>query len=300
VATNRHPLDARATVLMLVICLIWGLQQVAMKSVALDVAPTMQLAIRFACSALFFGAVVLVREGPRSFADGTLPSGLGLGLLFSLEFILIGEALTHTTAAHTIVFLYSAPIFTALGVQTIPQERLSRGQWWGIAVSFAGIVLAFLGYSGRPVAELLVGDLLALLAGAFWGASNVAIRRTRVGGASTAKMVCYQVGTAAILLYAYASATGEAHVVMSRRAVLGIAFQTVVIAILTYQVWFWMLSRYLTSRLMLLSLLTPLFGVAAGALLLGEPVEPRFGLGAALVLGGILIVNGRLLTSRTT
>jgi drug/metabolite transporter (DMT)-like permease len=285
---------------MVVICMIWGAQQVVLKSVAADVAPTMQLAIRFALSALFFGTLVVLREGPRSFADGTLPSGLGLGLLFSLEFILIGEALAHTTAAHTVVFLYSAPIFTALGVQIIPQERLSRSQWWGIAVSFAGIALAFLGYSGRPVAELLVGDMLALLAGAAWGASNVAIRRTRVGTASTAKMVCYQVGTAAVALYAYAAATGEAHVVLSGRAVLAIAFQTIFIAILTYQVWFWMLSHYLTSRLMLLSLLTPLFGVAAGALLLGEPVEPRFGIGAALVLGGILIVNARLLTSRSS
>jgi len=298
--TNRHPLDARATAVMLVLSIVWGVQQVVMKGVATDVAPTMQLAIRFACSALFFGTMVLMREGPRSFADGTLPSGLGLGLLFSLEFLLLGEALAHTTAAHTIVFLYSAPIFTALGVQVIPQERLSRGQWWGIAVSFAGIALAFLGYSGRPVAELLVGDLLALLAGAAWGASNVVIRRSKVGTASTAKMVCYQVGTAAIVLFGYAAVAGETHMVMSNRAILAIVFQTVVIAILSYQVWFWMLSHYLTSRLMLLSLLTPLFGVAAGALLLGEAVEPRFGIGAALVLGGILIVNGRLLTSRNS
>ena len=300
VAPIRHALDARAVALMLVICLIWGVQQVVMKSVASDVAPTMQLAIRFGCSALFFGTLVLVREGPRPFADGTLPSGLLLGLLFSLEFILIGEALMHTTAAHTVVFLYSAPIFTALGVQIIPQERLSRGQWWGIAVSFAGIAVAFLGYGAKPVAELITGDLLAVFAGAAWGASNVVIRRGRVAHASTAKTVCYQVATAAVVLYAYANATGEAHVVMSTRAVLALVFQTLVIAIATYQVWFWMLSHYLTSRLSLLSLLTPLFGVAAGAVLLGEPVEPRFGLGAALVLGGILIVNARLLKWRAT
>ena len=77
-----------------------------------------------------------------------------------------------------------------------------------------------------------------------------------------------------------------------------LAFQTFGIAVLSYLGWFWLLRHYLTSRLMLLALMTPLFGVAAGAIALGEPVEPRFGVGAALVLGGILIVNARLLRTR--
>ncbi len=298
-AATRHPLDARAITLMVGICLIWGVQQVVMKSVALDVAPTMQLAIRFACASLFFGTLVLLREGRRAFSDGTLPSGLALGLCFAVEFIFVGEALVHTTAAHAVVFLYSAPIFTALGLQVVPEERLSRGQWLGIGVAFLGIAVAFLGYSTRPVAELILGDLLALIAGSVWGASNVVLRRTRVGHAATAKIVCYQVATAAIVLFAFSHASGESHVSLTGRAVLALMFQTLVIAIGTYQVWFWMLSHYLTSRLMLLSLLTPLFGVAAGALLLGEPVDPRFGVGALLVLTGILIVNARLLLTRS-
>jgi drug/metabolite transporter (DMT)-like permease len=45
---------------------------------------------------------------------------------------------------------------------------------------------------------------------------------------------------------------------------------------------------------MLLSLLTPLFGVLFGALLLREPIESRFAIGSLLVLAGISIVNSRL------
>ena len=297
---TRHPLDARAIALMVGICLVWGLQQAIMKSVASDVAPTMQLAIRFGFAALFFGVLVLRREGRRAFADGTLPSGLMLGLCFAVEFIFVGEALAHTTAAHTVVFLYSAPIFTALGLQMLPEERLSRGQWGGIALAFAGICVAFLGYSTRPGAELIAGDLLALLGGAAWGVGNIVLRRTRVGAAATTKIVCYQVATAAIVLFAFAHANGESHVALTGRALLALTFQTLVIAIATYQLWFWMLSHYLTSRLMLLSLLTPLFGVAAGAALLAEPVDARFGAGALLVLAGIVIVNGRVLFNRST
>jgi drug/metabolite transporter (DMT)-like permease len=295
---TRGHLDLRAVALVLVLCLIWGGQQVIMKSVAADVAPVLQLAVRFAGAAVFFGTWVAVREGRRAFADGTLPSGVLLGLMFSLEFVLLGQALIHTTAAHTVVFLYTAPIFTALGVQFLPDERLGRLQWAGIGVAFLGIVAAFLRPGGRALGELLAGDFLALLGGAAWGLSNVVLRRGRVGGAATAKTVLYQVGVAGPVLYVFAAATGQTHFSATAPAILALLFQTLVISIASYLVWFWLLRRYLTSRLMLLTLLTPLFGVVSGVLVLGDPIELRFALGASLVLAGILIVNGELIRRR--
>jgi len=287
----RRPLDLRAVALVLVLCMIWGIQQVVLKAVASHAAPVMQLTIRFAGASLLFGMWVLIREGRSAFNDGTLPSGVLLGLLFSLEFVFVGQSLRHTTAAHSIVFLYTAPIFTALGLQFLPEERLSRLQWVGICLAFAGIVVAFLGFGGRPTTGLLTGDLLALLGGMSWGLSNVVLRRGRVGGAMTAKTVFYQVATATILLGAFSLATDQSQVELSQVTVWALLFQTLVIAISSYLVWFWLLRRYLTSRLMLLSLLTPLFGVLLGAALLGDPISLRFGLGGSLVLAGILVVN---------
>jgi drug/metabolite transporter (DMT)-like permease len=147
---------------------------------------------------------------------------------------------------------------------------------------------------------LITGDLLALIAGVSWGVSNVVLRRGRVGGAATTKTVLYQVATAALLLAAFAAATGQTRLELTPITLLSLVFQTLVIAIASYLVWFWLLRHYLTSRLMLLSLLTPLFGVLFGAVLLGDPIELRFGLGALLVLAGVLIVNGRLLAQRNS
>ncbi len=295
----RRSLDVRAIGLVLLLCLMWGIQQVAMKSVATEVAPTMQLAIRFAVATMFFGVWVGVREGRRVFDDGTLLSGLLLGLMFSMEFILIGSSLNHTSAAHTTVFLYSAPIFTALGLQFLPEERLDRIQWTGIGAAFAGIVVAFIGPGSQSVADLVLGDGLALSAGAAWGMSNVVLRRGRIGGAATAKTVLYQVSIAAIVLLTYSIVTGQTHVVPTTSAILVLLFQTLFISVSSYLLWFWLLRHYFTSRLMLLSLMTPLFGVMFGALLLRERIEPRFALGALLVLAGILTVNIQLLRRGT-
>lgn len=295
---TRRPLDLRAAVLVLGLCVIWGLQPVVMKSIATDITAAMQLAIRFSGASLFFGIWLLTREGLKTFGDGTLPSGMLLGLMFTLEFLLLAEALNHTTASHAIVFLYSAPIFTALGLQFLPEERMRRLQWAGIAVAFLGIIIAFLGHSGRTVTELVRGDLFALLAGVAWGLSNVVLRRGRVGNGSTAKTVFYQVSVAAILMLSFCAISGQLGVVASPRVVLALVYHTVGVAITSYLVWFWLLRRYLTSRLMLLSLLTPLFGVVFGALLLGDPINLRFGVGSVLVLGGILAVNARQLLQR--
>ena len=284
--------------LVLLLCVIWGLQQVVMKVVSGDAAPVMQLAIRFAVATVFFSILVGIREGRTAFADGTLPSGILLGVLFSLEFILISQALIHTTAAHTTVFLYSAPIFTALGLQFLPDERLAAMQWLGIATAMLGLAVAFLGPGDRPVAELVAGDVLALLGGAMWGLSNVALRRGRIGAAATAKTVLYQVSTAAVLLSAFAIVAGETRFVPTVPVLLAMTFQTLIISILSYLIWFWLLRKYMTSRLMLLTLLTPLFGVIFAALILRDRIELRFGLGALMVLGGILIMNSQLIRQR--
>lgn len=290
-------MDARAFGLVVLLCLLWGIQQVFLKGMAAQIAPVMQLALRFVGATIFFGVVVLHREGGRSFRDGALPSGLLMGALFTLEFVFLGEALRYTAASHTIVFLYTAPVFTAMGVQFLPNERLRGVQWIGVGMAVLGIVIAFIGPGNRPVKDLVVGDLLALLGGAAWGLSNVVLRRGRIGSASTAKTVFYQVGVAGPVLLLFAALTGQLGFTPTALVLASLAFHTIVVAILSLLLWFWLLRHYLTSRLMLMTLLTPLFGMVFGGLILHEAIELRFAAGALLVLGGILVVNLELVRS---
>ena len=290
-APTRQPIDLRAVSLMVLLCIVWGIQQSLMKIVINDVAPVMQLALRFSGATLFFGILVFVREGGKAFSDGTLLSGTMLGILFSVEFIFAGEALRHTSASHAIIFLYTSPIFTALGLQYLPEERLDRAHWIGIAVAFFGIVVAFFGHSDGALGEIILGDTLALIGGVCWGLSNVVLRRGQVGNAATAKTVLYQVGIATLILGAYAAATHQTGVHLTAGAVWSLLFQTLIISIASYLLWFWLLRHYLTSRLALLGLMTPLFGVIFAYLMLSDRIELRFALGSILVLLGVLAVN---------
>jgi len=289
---TRLPLDPFACGLMLLLCIVWGFQQVSIKLVEQDVAPVLQLAIRSGIAALVLGAITLWREGRGAFGDGTLLPGLGVGLLFTLEFFFISEGLVRTSASHIAVFLYTAPIFAALGLHLIlPEERLSPVQWLGVLVAFGGIALAFLGKPGNAAGSLF-GDALGICAAVAWGATTVLIRGSSLSEAAPVKTLFYQLGVAGVVLLAVAAATGRLGLVPSDRALLSLGFQVVVVALISYLGWFWLLRRYLASRLSMLSFMTPLFGVGFGVLVLGEPLDSSFIFGGLLVLGGLLLVTG--------
>jgi drug/metabolite transporter (DMT)-like permease len=52
-----------------------------------------------------------------------------------------------------------------------------------------------------------------------------------------------------------------------------------------------MIQRYSASRLSAFTFLTPLFGVAAGTLMMGDPVTPTFAAAIILVIAGLVLVN---------
>jgi len=285
---------------MLALCVCWGFQQIAIKLVAGDIAPIMQIGLRSTFAALVLAVVVGRAEGGRAFRDGTALPGLIVGLLFAGEFLFVAQGLLYTTASHMSVFLYTAPIFAALGLHwLLPEERMQPLQWLGVAVAFGGIGVAFLGggsdaASGSAAAgtNMLLGDAMGLAAGLLWGATTVAIRKTSLSEAAPSKTLFYQMAVASVVLLAYAALTGQHGIRYTQAAVLSVVFQAVVVALSSYLAWFWLLRRYLASRLSILSFMTPLFGVSFGVLILDEPLDRHFVLGAVMVLAGITLVSG--------
>lgn len=296
--TTRHALDTRASTLMLLLCLLWGLQQVVLKATAHEIAPIMQIALRSGVAALLVAGLMWWRKEPMSINDGTLPAGLVVGGLFALEFLLVGEGLRHTSASHAVVFLYTAPIFAALGLHwKLPTERLSAVQWLGIGLAFAGIVLTFFGRSQTGgmgmTSDMLLGDALSLLAGLSWATTTVVVRCSRLSSASASQTLLYQLVGAFVLLMLAAVASGQTSIHFTPTVWASLVFHSVIVSFASYLAWFWLLRHYLASRLGVFSFMTPLFGMAFGVWLLHEPLEARFVAGAALVMAGVMLVSLR-------
>jgi drug/metabolite transporter (DMT)-like permease len=290
--TTSRPLDAVAALIMLGLTLSWGLNQVSVKLALPEIPPFIQATVRS------IGAFVLVAIWARyrgislNVRDGTLIGGLAAGALFGIEFLLIFPGLTFTAASRATLFIYTAPFFVAIGSTALLGERLRAVQWIGLLLSFAGLVVAFGVPDASRDGRQLIGDLMMVGAGAAWGATTLVIKGTALRSARPEKVLAWQLAVSIPMLAAGALLMGERMTTMPGAAALGwLAYQTVWVVPVTFAIWFAMVQRYSASRLSAFTFLTPLFGVASGHFVLGEPISWAFGLAVALVIAGLILVN---------
>ena len=138
----------------------------------------------------------------------------------------------------------------------------------------------------------LIGDVMMVGAALFWAATTLTIKASPLTRASAEKVMLYQLVVSAPIMAVAALVLGErvTHV-PSALAIGSLAYQTIWVVSVTFVIWFALIARYSASRLSAFTFLTPLFGVAAGHLVLGDPVTPAFAAAVALVAAGLVLVN---------
>lgn len=271
----------------------WGFNNVAIKLAIHDIPPLTQSAARSVIAALLVAAWTQARGIPLFKRDGTLRAGILAGVLFALEFLLIYRGLVWTTATRGVLFLYLAPFFVVIGSRwLVPGDHFQLSQWLGLLLSFVGIVIAF----GLPTpaadSRQVFGDLMLVGGAAAWAATTLTIKASGLNRISAEKTLLYQLVVSAPLLALGATVFGERITAMPSAVALGaFAYQTIYVVSITFTIWFVLVVRYSAARLSVFTFLAPLFGVAAGHLVLGEPLTPAFAIAVALVAAGLLLVN---------
>ncbi|WP_348762201.1 DMT family transporter [uncultured Salinisphaera sp.] len=288
---TRRPLDAQACGLMLVFCIALGLQQVAIKAVADDISPLAQIALRSVIALALIAFVARLR-GVALWVPSQFGPGLVVGIGYTLEFAFVAYGLNFTYAAHMSVFLYTAPVFAAIGLHAfVAGEQLTARQWLGVIVAFGGLVIA-LAPRGALSMDILIGDLFGVLAGLSWAATTLTLRTTSLSEAPSLRTVAYQLGVASlVLLPAAALFGGFSDLNATPLAIASLSFQAVVVSFAALLLWFWLLRRYLASRLGVFAFLSPIFGVIFGVVLLDDPISINFAAGGLALLIGLLLVN---------
>jgi drug/metabolite transporter (DMT)-like permease len=278
--------------LLFLLSAVWGLNQVAIKVGHTGISPVTQAGLRSAIAAACLVLWAAGRGVPLFRRDGTLGYGLTIALLFAGEFVCVYWGLTFTTASRAILIIYTAPFVVAGAAHfLLPAERLTARKALGLACAFAGLVLAFADGLRLPSRRALIGDGLQLAGAVLWAATTLVIK-ARGQQVSAQQTLIYQLAGSAVVLLGLAALTGEAGVTRPTPLVVGaLAYQSLVVAFASYLAWFWLLTRYPASDMAAFTFWTPLFGLAAGALLLGEPVTTALGAAFALVAAGIYLVS---------
>jgi drug/metabolite transporter (DMT)-like permease len=287
-----RPLSPGAVALMLILCLSWGFNQIAVKLALPDIPPMLQATIRSVGALPVLLLIARLRGAKMFVADGTLGPGLLAGLMFSLEFVLIFRGLLLTSASRAVVFLYTAPFFVALGSYQFLGERLRASQWGGLALSFAGVALAIGMPQANVDADVLLGDLMIVGGGAMWAATTLLVKVTPLLRAPPEKALGYQVALSIPILGFVAWISGESITrVPGPLAISLMVYQAIWVVGLTFLLWFVLVKTYSASKLSAFTFITPLFGVVASYFILHDTLTPVFGAAALLVIAGLYLVN---------
>lgn len=288
---RRASVDAFAATAMVGLTLVWGLNQVTIKIANSGYDPVFLMVVRSVVAAVLVWLWCRFR-GIRLFErDGTLTGGLLAGALFGLEFVLIFVGLDYTTAARGVLMINTMPFWVLVGAHFLLGERMSLAAWLGLALAFSGVVLVFSDNLSLPDPSAIVGDLMLLVAGAFWGATSIVIKRSRLATASAEKTLLYQLVVSAVVAAPLSGFTGPWLRDPTWLATGMLAFQAVFVVAFTFLLWFWLLRRYPAAGLSSFTFLSPVFGVLGGGLLLGEPLSWRIFAALALIAVGLVIVN---------
>jgi drug/metabolite transporter (DMT)-like permease len=289
---QRSAIDPAAAALLINLCAIWGVGQVAIKVGNQGISPLWHAAIRSGGAALLLWGWSAARGISLIRPDGTTLYGAVIATLFALEFVCVYWGFMFTTAARGVLFVYAAPFFVAVGAHwLLPAERLHGAKVAGLLVAFTGLSLAFADGLRLPTHRELLGDCLQLVGAALWAATTLVIKMR--GQATTPhRTLFYQLAGSAVVLSALAVVSGEPGVIrLTAPVAVAVSYQVVVHAFASYLAWFWLLARYPASHLHAYTFWAPLFGVLAGWLLMGDPVTPALGVAMACVALGIYLVN---------
>ncbi len=280
-------------ILLVVVCAIWGAQQVAIKIGNSEIAPVFQAGLR-SLGATFLLTLWFVWRGQPPWKMGVrLWEAIALGSLFTLDFSLLFIGLDQSTASRGTILYYTGPILIAVGAALLlPSERIDRTGVFGFVLAFFGVTVILWKNGNAEAGGNILGDMLCLAAASAWAATILLIKTTRLVEVPATAALYFQLAGSSILLPALSLALGETwQLPKTITPIAALGFQIVIVAFASYLVFFWMLKRYAASTLSAYSFLAPVFGVRFGGVILGETISTSFGFGAVLVLIGLVLVT---------
>jgi O-acetylserine/cysteine efflux transporter len=277
----------RHRLLAVAVAATWGLNFVVIEVGLEEVPPLLLCALRFALVGL---PLVWFVDRPPVPWRLILGIGVALGVVkFGLLFTSMDVGMPAGLAS--VVLQAQAPFTLLLAAATL-RETPSRGQLVGLGCALAGIGVIAASREGGVTAA---GLAMCVAAAAAWAVANLMMKRAAAAGGGMGPislMVWISLVPplpllALSLLVDGPHAVGDALAHLDLRSVSAIAYIAFLSTLGGFAAWSWLMRAYPAGQVASFALLVPPFGLAFGALLLGEPLGPPQLLAAALVVAGV-------------
>ena len=280
-----------AALIAIAVSTLWGGNVVALKLGLLTFPPIWSAFWRMVVGALVVGAWALSQRIPLRPQTGETGILLALGMLFTVQISCLNLGVNMTSAAYGVVLLNSYPIFANIGAHFfVPGDRLSTRRAIGLAMSFGGVCLVFLGKpEGGLAANPILGNVVVIASAIMLG-SRVVFTQRIVQSMEPVRPVFWQMAISIPVFLLIASLTEQPAIQpVNWPAVGAVVYQGAVIAGLCFVVWTLLLKRYSPGALSMFGFIAPFVGVILSALMFGEAITPRLWGGVMLVVLGIAL-----------
>lgn len=267
----------------LAIMLMWGMNFVVAKIGLQHWPPIFFVALRFVLVAALL--LPFVR-----FPKGRMLHILGLAfVLGALHFPLMFNAMSHIDAGTAAVVVQLQVPFAALLAHVIFKDRIGWRSAIGMALAFAGVLLI----TGEPRLLDEWPAVLMAVAGAFtFAIANIQMKKLGDVDGNTLNAWMALFATPALLAISFAIEDGQLQSLRDATwpALGSLFYQSVIMVIISYALWYRLLRKYSVGQVMPLTLTLPILGVLSGVFLLGEPMSWEKGVGGLLTVMGVGVI----------
>jgi len=263
-----------------------GANAIAVKVTLEELPPFWSAAIRFAAAGLLLLGLMISQGRARPRGDRLLGTVLYGVFAFGLAYFFLYQALRDAPAGTTMLMLAVVPLLTALLAVAHGIERLRMLGLVGAGLACLGVLVVSADQLSLDVPLLALAMLGA--AAVCQAESVVVVKRLPPGDPVAANALGMLIGAMMLGLAGFAG--GEVLVVPERMATwVGLAYLIGPGSIGVFLLALYVLARWTASATSYAFLLFPLVAIALGAVLLGEPVQPAFLAGGAIVLAGVYV-----------
>jgi drug/metabolite transporter (DMT)-like permease len=294
-AGRRAPSSKRtaAELALAVNTIVWGATFVLVKTALDDVSPILFLALRFTLAAVVLA--VVFRNSWRAPAAGRqIAVGALVGVFLFTGYLFQTLGLRHTTAPKSAFITGLTSVMVPLLAACVYRIRPQVSEVVGVLVATAGLGLLTLGNAGATPVQgswlsVNVGDLLTFACTLGFAAQVVTLGHYS-GQMSFALLSVSQVSMAALLSWSLLWI--EPYRLVWRPAVVcAILVTGLLCTALAFSIQAWAQQHTTSTRTAVIYMIEPVVAWLTSYVLVGEGLSARAAAGAALILGGVLMVE---------
>jgi drug/metabolite transporter (DMT)-like permease len=292
----------RSRLVWLLLCAIWGSTWLFIKVGLNDLPPLSFAAIRFVIASVILWIIIAVKRVglPKTARDWLMLAGTGV-LGFTVNYGLIFWGEQYISSGLAAVLQSTIPVFGLLFAHVhLPAERMTFQKVNGVLFGVIGVAVVFSNQLSIAGPRALAGCVAIVISAAGAAYSNVLIKRygmklepTMIAGGQMS------FGLVPMLVFGLAFEGNPVQFRWTASAVFSMLYLAIVGSVIAFILYYWLVQHMDVTKSMLIALVTPVFAVLLGLVVLDERLNWRTLVGAALIISGIALIVFRRRSATT-